>query len=252
MYNNHINNSRLTIERMENNTHKIPKRIIQTFKDKSKIHSKVYKNKKLYAPGYKHIVFDDKDCLKFIRRYNDILCNKDLEKVWYSLKKGAHRADLFRYCYLYINGGVYLDIKTELIEPLSKTFHKDNTLYSVLSIKKNTIYQGIIASPPKNPIFVDLISYISNNAHIINYRYLSCTRDFYNKIVEYTNTDNLRDGFHKNKLGDIDFHLFKEVCGDESKCPDGLDRYNLCCNVYDNRKLRIKTRYSDYTINGWD
>jgi len=230
----------------------IPKLIIQTFKDKNNIASKVYKNKEQYAPGYKHIVFDDNECLQFLRRYNDVLCNEDLEKVWYSLKKGAHRADLFRYCYLYVNGGVYLDIKTELIEPLVKTFPKRNTLYTVLSIKKNTIYQGIIASPPKNKLFLDLINYIANNTHIINKRYLSCTRDFYNKIIEYTHKDTLLNGFHKNKLDDIDFYLYKEVCGDESKCPDGLDRYNLCCNVYDNNKLKIKSRYSDYTINGWD
>mgnify|MGYP006077386983 CR=1 FL=1 len=230
----------------------IPKIIIQTFADKKKIAQKVYNNKKFYAPDYKHIVYDDNQCLKFIKRFNAILSEKDLGETWFSLKKGAHRADLFRYCYLYINGGVYLDIKTELIEPLNITFPKKNILYTVLSKDINTIYQGVIATPPENPIFMDLIEYIVNNVFTINKKYSSCTRDFYKKIVIYSQYNKLRNGFYKNKLGDIDFYLFKEICGNKKKCTDGLDRHGLCCNIYDNSKVKIKTRYSDYTINGWN
>ena len=53
-------------------------------------------------------------------------------------------------------GGIYLDIKTELIKPLNEIFNKNYT-YSVLSIVRDTIYQGVIATPPGNPIFLKLI-----------------------------------------------------------------------------------------------
>ena len=52
-----------------------------------------------------------------------------------------------------------LDIKTELIRPVSEVF-PENYTYSVLSIINNSIYQGIIATPPRNPLFLKLIYFM--------------------------------------------------------------------------------------------
>lgn len=42
-------------------------------------------------------------------------------------------------------------------------------------------------------------------------------------------------------------YLFQERCSKNSKlCKDGLDKYGLCCWVYDKNKKIFKTRYSDY------
>jgi hypothetical protein len=42
-------------------------------------------------------------------------------------------------------------------------------------------------------------------------------------------------------------YIFKEKCSNDSNlCHDGLDKYNLCCWIYDKNTRIIKTRYSDY------
>ena len=134
----------------QNKIEQIPKLIISTYYNKNKIPSKVFENIKTYAPNYKYIVYDDNEIISFLKKYYP----ENVLQSFHELIRGAHKADLFRYCYLYIYGGIYLDIKTKLIEPIEQTFNIPNVnFYTVLSMHKPTIYQGIIASAPKNPIF---------------------------------------------------------------------------------------------------
>ena len=100
----------------------IPKVIFQCYHDKSKIPNKVYKNIQKFAPGYKHVIYDDVECKTFL----ELNYGKEYKYIFeYLLKRTpAHASDLWRYCMLYKYGGVYLDIKTELIEPIDTTFNK--------------------------------------------------------------------------------------------------------------------------------
>ena len=218
----------------------IPRVIIQTYYDKDNIPKKVYDNIKEYAPGYEHIIWDDSECENFFKKY----FNPNILKTFRKLK-GAHKADLFRYCYLYKYGGIYLDIKTELIRPVSEVF-PENYTYSVLSIINNSIYQGIIATPPRNPLFLKLIYFMVKLVEKRNkFPYIIFTIDFFHKVYDYcgkTPEPGLnygQNGFH--------YYLFLEKCSkNPAKCYDGLDRYGLCCYVYDGYKRMIKSRYSDF------
>lgn len=223
----------------DNYNNEIPKVIISTYHKKNNIPNKVYKNIKKFAPNYKHIIYDDEEIIEFLKKNY----SKDVLKTFHMLK-GAHKADLFRYCYLYIHGGIYLDIKTELIKNIDSIFNKKNVqLYTVLSKHKRTIYQGIIATTPKNQIFRKLIQFMVSTSKPVK-RYLIFTYDFYRKLQNICNTK-LKKGLNKCKLGN--FYLFQEVCSKKAgNCSDGLDRYGLCCFVKDNNKTIIKTRYSDY------
>ena len=221
---------------------KIPKVLVQTYHKKNLIPKKVYENVKKFAPNYKHKIYNDKECINFIKNnFNENIVNL------FKKLKGAHKADLFRYCYLYINGGVYLDIKTELIKPLDKIF-VGNYTYSVISTVRNSIFQGILASPPKNPIFLRLIYFMLN---LINtgrpYHYLIFTKDFWSKIKEDC-LDDPKLGFNKNLNNEgYNYFLYEEKCSTKkNKCYDGLDRWGLCCFIKDKSKKIIKNRYSDY------
>ena len=230
------------IERYNNNKNNssIPKFIYQTYLDKSKIPSKVFDNIKKYTIGYKNIIYDDMDCIKFLKEHYP----QHILNTFNTLKRGAHKADLFRYCLLYKYGGIYLDIKTELIKPIDQIF-TENYLYTVISKNNNSIYQGIIATPPNNPLFSVLIDHIVNNKDNIKY-YLMFTTEFY-KQLNILCENKVKSGFNKNKLSNIDIYLFNEVCSKNgNNCYDGLDRYKLCCNIYDKNNKIIKTRYSDY------
>ena len=230
----------------QNNNNYIPKLIISTYYDKNKIPQKVFENIKTYAPNYKYIVFDDNEIIEFLKKHYP----ENVLQAFHELTRGAHKADLFRYCYLYINGGIYLDIKTKLIEPIEQTFNIPNAnFYTVLSIHKPTIYQGIIASAPKNPIFLELIDHIVNVKKPIK-RYFEFTADFYNKLRVHYHFYEFKNGYYKDKNNKFNLYLFEEKCSKNPEdCEDGLDKYKKCCFIYNQNKKVIKTRYSDFPWN---
>ena len=68
-------------------------------------------NKKI-CPEFEYRFYQDEDCVKFIKDNfeNNVLDAYNCINPEYS----AARADIFRYCVLYIYGGVYLDIKSKI------------------------------------------------------------------------------------------------------------------------------------------
>ena len=80
------------------NTTVIPKKVMQTYFDISKIPKKVYNNIDVYANGFEHIIYDDNSALLFL----DEFYSKDVVNAFNKLQNGAHKADLLRYCLLYI------------------------------------------------------------------------------------------------------------------------------------------------------
>lgn len=116
------------------------------------------------------------------------------------------------------------------------------TYTAVFILIDNTIYQGIIATKPRNKIFFNLIQYILDKPIILTkLHYTIFTADFYRQVKNLTGTDELHEGLNK------DFYLFQEKCSkNETECKDCLDRYGLCCNIFDGEKKNFKTRYSDF------
>lgn len=215
----------------------IPKKLMQTYISYDKVPKKVFNNIKKFAGNYEYSFFDHNTRYNFIKDNYD----KSVLDAYNNLENLAHKSDLFRYCYLYINGGVYLDIKIELLKPLDLIF-SDNYTYTALSIVRNTVCQGIISTPPKNKIFLDLIEYAKTLPKNIHYH--TFTRDFYTKIKNDIGND-LTPGINIGK--DMSYYLFQEKCTSNPKdCYDGLDNKGLCCFIYDNDIPIIKVRYSDY------
>ena len=94
----------------------VPKQILQTYKSIDKVPSFVIDNIKKDNPDWDYIFFDDKDVEEFLKKeYHPQILDKFL-----SFKRGAHKADLFRLCWLYKNGGVYVDIDTHLLKPIDE------------------------------------------------------------------------------------------------------------------------------------
>ena len=221
----------------------IPKIIHQTYH--SMPPQKVFDNIRKYAPQYKHIVYNDKDSLSFLQTH----FVSDVASCFEDLVEGAHKADLFRYAVLYVEGGVYLDIKTELVMDISNLF-PDNHITTVKSTKFQEIYQGVIAAPPRQSIFLDLIhAIVKSSRHPVYNRF--CL-DFYTYIKMDCLNLKSNTNVHVGKM--FRYKLFEEQCSatDASQCHDGFDRYGFCCNIVDSfsKKIIIKTRYSDYP-SGW-
>lgn len=233
-------------KKIENdNNHLIPKIIHLTHYDKSRIPKKVWNNLEKYCNDYKIIYYSDNDCINFIsKNYNN-----NLADIFKNLSTGAHKADLFRYCVLFKLGGIYLDIKIGIVRDISLIFdHKlEKTLYTVLS--RDHIFQGIIASYPKNIIFLDLIEDFYNLDKYYFYKKMNCghlkyhhfTQRFYyhleTKINKKLNVGN--NEYLDNKV--ILFEEREKQINDEKS-----DRYGFW-NIFDSLDNRIfKSRYNDY------
>ena len=94
-----------------------------------------------------------------------------------------------------------------------------------------SIYNGVIYSPPRHPIFLELISHMIKVSHQKqSYHYWVFCNYFHNAIQKY------------------DHYLFQEESSKKScaKCYDGFDRYGSCTNIKDGDEYIIKSRYADY------
>lgn len=229
---------------------RIPKVLIQTYSDIKKVPPRVFENIKKYAGEYTYEFFDDTRAHDFIlEHYGEIVARK-----FKTLSVNAHKADLFRYCYLFMKGGVYMDIKIELMKPLRDIFDEDYT-YTVLSSVQNSIHNAIIVSAPRNEMFRGLINFMVNGSDKPSY--LSNCREFYKIAKQKIGADPV-SGKNKGQL-----YFLDEGCVDkkgifkfggtradglkiEKTCYDGPDRYGLCCHIYDKGKAVFKSRYSDF------
>ena len=117
----------------------IPKKILQTYKSFNSVPSYVVDNIKKLNQDWEYCFYDDNDCIDFL--------NKEFGKTFVdkfnSFKKGAHKSDLFRICWLYINGGVYIDIDTELIVGLNDIV-KNVDSFTILQNDTPTTIQGTL------------------------------------------------------------------------------------------------------------
>ena len=130
----------------------IPRVVHMTYTSREHVPAKVWAQYERFAPEFEVRFYDDAACVEYLRtHYHPRVLERYLR-----IKAGAHRADLFRYALLYIEGGVYLDVKTRLVRPLRDCIDfSQNT--TVLSSKNKSIYQGIIFARPGEQIFLNLI-----------------------------------------------------------------------------------------------
>lgn len=102
----------------------IPKVIYQTWKTKD-LHEnciKIRDNIQKLNPDYEMKLYDDEDIDAFIKNNFD-----DYTYSCYSkLNVGAGKADFWRYCILYKNGGVYLDMDAVILRPLDELIEEND------------------------------------------------------------------------------------------------------------------------------
>ena len=224
------------------NNKTIPKIIYQTYINKDKVPSIVFENIKKYADSYEYHFYNDDDCKTFLKTYFE---PKILNK-FNSMKTGAHKADLFRYCILYLYGGYYIDIKSILIKPLNKIFNKNYNFYSVIGLGNGSIYQGIIASYPRNDILKRSINFIleSSNKEIDDI-YSIFIQFMYNDIRKSSISKKVKEG--ENELQNSDkIYLFKEECCNKTCRDKPMDRYGRYCVIKDKDEVIFETRFPSF------
>lgn len=70
-----------------------------------------------HNPYFAYRFYDDDRCEKLLREH----FAPSVLEAWWTLRAGAAKADLWRYCALYVHGGVYLDLDACICGPLDRT-----------------------------------------------------------------------------------------------------------------------------------
>ena len=118
----------------------------------------LYESIKKDNPEFNHYLYDEEMCADFIKKNFP-------EKVFYaynSLIPNAFKADLWRYCILYINGGIYYDIKFSCVNNFKFIYLTENELF-IRDRPTNYIYNALIVVKPKNEILKKCIDKIAYN-----------------------------------------------------------------------------------------
>lgn len=120
-------------------------------------------------------LFDEEECDEFIKTHFP----EDVVYAYNMLSPSSYKSDLWRYCVLYINGGIYIDIKYNTINDFKLKYlcnrehfvldHCGKTLDSNWNNCEYGIYTALIVTKPKNIILKNCIDEIVKNVGIFFY-----------------------------------------------------------------------------------
>jgi len=189
-------------------------------------------------PTYKMVLFDDDDIEKWIKENfeSDIIY-----ATYKKLKIGAGKADFWRYLILYVNGGVYLDIDSNINKPLDSLIQEDDQ--AIITREKNSgtdyFVQWCLMFSPKHPILLNAINiciYNINNKTTTRLEKLTgpgaftlAINNFLKKYYSYpykVNLFHLSDEYlnsiFNNKENEINCRFFgkdyNDFCSYDNKC----------------------------------
>ena len=151
----------------------IPLKIFQTWNTNilSKSMKDAVNRLKRNNPEFEYIFYDDNQCREFI-------ANHFPDMVLYAfdvLVPGAYKADIWRYCILYVYGGIYIDIKFEPVDGFKLLDFVDKEYYVLDKQQEKdneiSIYNGLMIMKPQNEILKKMLNQIIKN--VINKSYTS-------------------------------------------------------------------------------
>lgn len=142
---------------------KIPENIIQTYKNDKITHPTLLEKRKGFLsrnPTYKYKLVTDNDCINMIKEH----LNQNILDAFLKLNIGAAKGDFARYVSLYVLGGVYIDIDSDILCNLNKFIVNDKKFIFFYDNNYNIMNNPIICSP-KHPIMLKLIQEVTKRIH---------------------------------------------------------------------------------------
>jgi mannosyltransferase OCH1-like enzyme/glycosyltransferase involved in cell wall biosynthesis len=145
----------------------IPKRMMQTWEHKhlSREFQEIMDTWKTHNPNYEFVLMDAEDREQFIRAHFE----QSVVDAYHQIIPGAYKSDLFRYCYLWVIGGVYVDIDTLCLGKLDDFLISGAELVVPIDLNvspnegNHNLACGFIATIPKHPALMRCIQKIVHN-----------------------------------------------------------------------------------------
>jgi mannosyltransferase OCH1-like enzyme len=132
------------------NNQNIPRIIHQTFKT-TEVPDGLFNAVNTWInlnPDYQYEFYDDARMIDFIHNFDCSefsFTNEQLRKAFHSIKPGAGKADIFRYCVLYVYGGVYTDVDSECLVPLKDIISENNDIVTIINSWSKVAYHHVLS-----------------------------------------------------------------------------------------------------------
>jgi len=107
---------------------------------------------------FTHYLYDENECREFIKENFDL----DVLHAYNSLIPCSYKSDLWRFCVLYINGGIYYDIKFSCANNF-KFIALTEQVHFIRDMQENCVLTGLLVTLPKNQILLNCITQIVLN-----------------------------------------------------------------------------------------
>jgi mannosyltransferase OCH1-like enzyme len=202
----------------------IPRKIFQTMetncvpvKMKNAAESWSLKN-----PDYEYNFFDNNDRREFLKKF---FWGRTFE-AYHCIDYGAAKSDLWRYCILYIYGGVYIDIDSICEMPMSSLIKPNDTFIVPKGRVERTLASGFLCSIPKHDFLKKAIEIATDN---ILSRMEGTSTDVVGPFcsaaaVEQTTNKKLTElKLGLNEINGYSFRLLKERKKEEDHCHCAYD-----------------------------
>jgi hypothetical protein len=128
----------------------IPRTILQTSRQKPETYIKEQLSRFLDGT-WRYVHFTDEEMVSFFvdNRLQEFPL---IVEKFHAMPTGAHKADLFRYYYLFINGGVFIDYDAMIKKDIGQVC-SDFDFFTVRSAAlRNSLFQGFMGATPNNSI----------------------------------------------------------------------------------------------------
>ena len=137
---------------------KVPRRIMQTWKtrDLSTRMREITATWRTMNPGYAYSLYDDEEC----RRLIEVKFGTKVLAAYDAIEAGAFKADLWRYCALYVHGGVYVDLDTMCIGAIDAIVDPAAALVVPVDLDTRNLFNSFLAVVPRHPVMLACVDRI--------------------------------------------------------------------------------------------
>ena len=134
----------------------IPKIIMQTWKNNNvpDVWKEGQYSMQTMFPGWTYVFMTDDDNIAFVRKHFP-----EHERAFIALPYAIQRADIIRYMWLYVHGGLYVDLDYHVLRPFDHLLENDASLILLHSGNITWVLtNSIIAARPRQCVFLSIIS----------------------------------------------------------------------------------------------
>lgn len=159
--------------------------IYMTYKNQDFPKDLVFERWTKLNPDWKIEFSTDNDCVIFLDQY----FGKEYVELFDFIKYGANKADLWRLCKLYINGGIYADIDLIPLVEIENII-SDSDICTCSSLNPKSFFQAFIwVKEKRNPLIMECIRSLLKNKYKFKWNDVEPTYDMYSIFKKYLKTE---------------------------------------------------------------